>query len=76
MQPPFLAWSRSQTSLVGARVGSGTLDFRSWTVQETAKNVAAPQHYQNHRIIFSDHSKKMFGLVLGWTEEHNQDKNI
>ena len=29
LEPPFFAWSRSRANLVGARVGSGTSDFRS-----------------------------------------------
>ena len=30
LEPPFFAWSRSRPNLVGAEVGSGTFDFRSW----------------------------------------------
>ena len=31
LEPPFFAWSRSRPSVVGAGVGSGTSDLRSWS---------------------------------------------
>ena len=38
-EPPFFAWSRSRSNLVGAGVGTGTSDFRSrpkkWRLRNT-----------------------------------------
>ena len=34
-EPPFLTWSQSRPNLVGAGVGSGTLDFRSRAAQKS-----------------------------------------
>ena len=69
LEPEPTQYGRSQSWLrdLGLPELDGTGDG-----QKSGSSATLPKS-QNY---FSDHSKKMFGLVMGWTEEHNQEKNI
>ena len=76
LEPPFFAWSRSRPNLVGAGVGSGTLDFRNWSRLKKLRLRNTGIDYQ--KSYYQLPNKVLFTTKCGitYTSRHNLLSNV